>query len=291
MLFDTHCHLDSGHFPEGADAVLERARASGVRAFACIGVGSLSLAQEAVALAERRPDVVATVGVHPHDASSFSATLEAELDALVMRERVVAFGEVGLDYHYEHSPRDVQKDAFRRSIALARRARKPLVIHTREAAADTLAVLAEESARDVGGIIHCFSEDRAFAARALELGFFLSFSGIVTFKNAVAIKDVAAWAPEDRVLIETDSPYLAPVPMRGKRCEPSLVVHTARHLAELRGVTPERVAEVTRRNAERVFRLGLEEDSGGVRLDIRDPARPESPPFGEVAQLVRARAS
>jgi TatD DNase family protein len=274
MLFDTHCHLDSGHFPEGADAVLERARESGVRAFACIGVGSLSLSQEAVALAERRPDVVATVGVHPHDASTFSAALEAGLETLVMRERVVAFGEVGLDYHYDHSPREVQKDAFRRSIALARRARKPLVIHTREAAGDTLAVLDEEGAREVGGIIHCFSEDRAFAERALSLGFYLSFSGIVTFKNAVAIKDVAAWAPEDRVLLETDSPYLAPVPMRGKRCEPSLVVHTARHLAELRGVTPERLAEVTRRNAESVFRLGLRDESGGVRLDIRDPARP-----------------
>jgi TatD DNase family protein len=274
MLFDTHCHLDSAHFPEGADAVLERARAGGVQAFACIGVGSLEVSREAVALAERRPDVVATVGVHPHDASTFSAELEAELVALVTRDRVVAFGEVGLDYHYDHSPREVQKDAFRRSIALARCARKPLVIHTREAAADTLSVLEEEGARDVGGIIHCFSEDRAFAARALELGFYLSFSGIVTFKNAVAIKDVAAWAPEDRVLVETDSPYLAPVPMRGKRCEPSLVVHTARHLAELRGVTPERVAEVTRRNAESVFRVGLRYGSSGVRLDIRDPDRP-----------------
>jgi TatD DNase family protein len=274
MLFDTHCHLDSGHFPEGADAVLERALTGDVRAFACIGVGSLELAQEAVALAERRADVVATVGVHPHDARDLSPELEVALEALARRERVVAFGEVGLDYHYDHSPRDVQKDVFRRSIALARRVKKPLVIHTREAAADTLAVLEEESARDVGGIIHCFSEDRAFATRALELGFFLSFSGIVTFKNAGAIKDVAAWAPEDRVLLETDSPYLAPMPMRGKRCEPSLVVHTARHLAELRGVSVERLAEVTLRNAERVFGLLPVSGSGSVRLDIRDPARP-----------------
>jgi TatD DNase family protein len=274
MLFDTHCHLDSGHFPEGADTVLERARESGVHAFACIGVGSLELAKEAVALAERRADVVATVGVHPHDANTFDAALESELEALVRRERVVAFGEVGLDYHYDHSPRDAQQDAFRRSIALARRAQVPLVVHTREAAADTLAILEEEGAREVGGIIHCFSEDRAFAARALDLGFYLSFSGILTFKNAVAIKDVAAWAPEDRVLVETDSPYLAPVPMRGKRCEPSLVVHTARHLAELRGTTPDRVAEVTLENAGRVFRVELSEKPGGVRLDIRDPDRP-----------------
>jgi len=274
MLFDTHCHLDSGHFPEGADAVLERARDGGVRAFACIGVGSLELSREAVALAERRPDVVATVGVHPHDANGFSPELEAELEALVQGERVVAFGEVGLDYHYDHSSRETQRDVFRRSIALARRVGKPLVIHTREAPTDTLGVLEEEGARDVGGIIHCFSEDRAFAARALDLGFFLSFSGILTFKNALAIKDVAAWAPEDRVLVETDSPYLAPVPLRGKRCEPSLVVHTARHLAELRGVSEERVAELTRDNAARAFRLVLTEESGRVRLDIRDPARP-----------------
>lgn len=274
MLFDTHCHLDSGHFPEGADAVLERARSGGVGAFACIGVGSLEHAREAVGLAERRADVVATVGVHPHDASTFDAALEAELEALAARERVVAFGEVGLDYHYDHSPRDVQGEVFRRSIALARRVKKPLVIHTREAAADTLAVLEEEGARHVGGIIHCFSEDRAFAARALDLGFYLSFSGILTFKNATAIKEVAAWAPEERVLVETDSPYLAPVPMRGKRCEPALVVHTARHLAELRGLSEARVAEVTRANAERVFRVALAEDSGRVRLDIRDPARP-----------------
>jgi TatD DNase family protein len=260
MLFDTHCHLDAANFPEGADAVLERARSAGVRAFTCIGVGSLELARAAVALAERRPDVVATVGVHPHDASTADAAAEAELEALGARSRVVAIGEVGLDFHYDHSPRERQAEVFRRAIALARRLQKPLVIHTRSAPRETLDILATEGARDVGGVIHCFSEDREFAARALELGFYLSFSGILTFKNARSVHDVAAWAPEERLLVETDSPYLAPVPLRGKKCEPAFVQHTALRLAELRGADPERIAAVTRENAARVFGVSAHDD-------------------------------
>jgi TatD DNase family protein len=264
MLFDTHCHLDPGYFPDGADAVLERARAAGVHAFACIGVGSLEMARHAVGLAERRPDVVATVGIHPHDASSAEPELEAELARLAAGTRVVAIGEVGLDFHYDHSPRETQKDVFRRAIALARRLGKPLVIHTRSAPEETLEILTTEAARDVGGIIHCFSEDRPFAARALELGFYLSFSGILTFKNARAIHEVAAWAPEDRLLVETDSPYLAPVPLRGKPCEPAYVTHTAARLAELRGADPARVAAFTSENAARVFGLALGEPGFGL---------------------------
>jgi TatD DNase family protein len=261
MLFDTHCHLDAGSFPEGADAVISRANAAGVSAFACIGVGSLEHARGAVELAERRADVVATVGIHPHDANQLNATLEAELAVLAESPRVVAVGEVGLDYHYDHSPRETQQDVFRRAVALARRLKKPLVIHTRSAPDDTLAILANEGARDVGGIIHCFSEDRAFAARALELGFYLSFSGILTFKNAKAVHEVAAWAPADRVLVETDSPYLAPVPLRGKKCEPAFMRHTAARLAELRGSDLDHVAALTSANAARAF--GLPGASGG----------------------------
>jgi TatD DNase family protein len=264
MLFDTHCHIDPERFPEGADAVLERARAAGVRGFASIGVGSLAHAEGAVALAERHPDVVATVGIHPHDAATADATLEAALASLAARERVVAIGEVGLDFHYDHSPRDTQKDVFVRAIALARKIRKPLVIHTRSAAGDTLAILEAEAARDVGGIIHCFSEDRAFARRALDLGFYLSFSGILTFKSAVAVHDVAAWAPEDRLLVETDSPYLAPIPLRGKRCEPAFVTHTAARLAALRGSDPARLAAATSENAARAFGLAVSE--AGIRV-------------------------
>jgi len=167
----------------------------------------------------------------------------------------VAVGEIGLDYHYMRSPRELQHAVFRRFVALARAVKKPIVVHTREAAADTLAILEEEGAREVGGIIHCFSEDRPFAEKALALGFDLSFSGIVTFKTAVAIKEVAAWVPGDRMLVETDSPYLAPVPFRGKKCEPAHVVYTARHVAELRGEDFGELAARTTANARRRLRL------------------------------------
>jgi TatD DNase family protein len=256
-LIDTHCHLDPHYFPgPGApDDVLARARAAGVVGFVVVGVGrDLAPARAAVALAERLPERVgATVGVHPHDATTLDDALHAELAALAARKEVVAVGEIGLDYHYDHSPRDVQRAVFARLIALARAVHKPIVVHTREAAEDTLSLLASEGARDVGGIIHCFSEDRPFAARALDLGFDVSFSGIVTFKTARAIQDVAAWAPLDRVLVETDSPYLAPVPMRGKPCEPAYVAYTAAKVAELRGIDVVALAEATTSNAERRF--------------------------------------
>jgi TatD DNase family protein len=257
MLFDTHCHLDAGNFPAGAGEVLGRARSAGVGYFTVIGVGSLEAARGAVELAEQRTDVFATVGVHPHDASTLDGTLEAELVPLLGRERVRALGEVGLDYHYDHSPRSVQGEVFRRMVALARSAKKPLVIHTRSAPDDTLAILESEGARDVGGIIHCFSEDRRFAERALDLGFYLSFSGILTFKNAHSVHDVARFAPADRVLVETDSPYLAPVPLRGKKCEPAFIVHTAKRLAELRGIGLGDVETLTTENAARAFGVAL----------------------------------
>jgi TatD DNase family protein len=254
-LVDTHCHLDPQYLPGGPEEVIARARAVGVIGFVVIGVGrDFSAVRDAVALAARLPErVSATVGVHPHDASSLDDAAHAELATLAARPEVVAVGEIGLDYHYDHSPRDVQRAVFARLIALARASRKPIVVHTREAAEDTLALLESEGARDVGGIIHCFSEDRAFAARALDLGFDLSFSGIVTFKTARAVQDVAAWAPLDRVLVETDSPYLAPVPMRGKPCEPAYVAYTAAKVAELRGIDVAALAEATTTNAERRF--------------------------------------
>jgi len=256
MLIDTHCHLDPHYFPEGEDAVLERARAAGVEAFVVIGVGeTLDPARFAIDLASRRGDVWATVGLHPHDARVLDDAMSEEIERLALAPRVCAIGEIGLDYHYMHSPRETQKDVFRRMIGLARRVKKPIVVHTREAPEDTLALLEEEGASDVGGIIHCFSEDRAFAERALALGFDLSFSGIVTFKSARAIHEVAAWAPPDRVLCETDSPYLAPIPMRGKRCEPAFVVHTARRVAELRGEPLEVLAARTTENARRRLNL------------------------------------
>jgi len=256
-LADAHCHLDASYFPDGAEAVMARAEEAGVVGFVVVGVGAdLSPARAAVALAQSRPDrVVACVGIHPHDAASWSEAAHDELRALASQPGVAAVGEIGLDYHYDHSSRPAQRAVFARLIGLARELGRPIVVHTREAAADTLAILEDEEARDVGGIIHCFSEDRPFAARALDLGFDVSFSGIVTFKSATAVQDVAAWAPLDRILVETDSPYLAPVPLRGKKCEPALLVHTARRVAALRGIPLEELAAATLANTERRFGL------------------------------------
>ncbi|HXX65624.1 MAG TPA: TatD family hydrolase [Polyangiaceae bacterium] len=259
-LVDAHCHLDEHHFSEGADAVIVRARAAGVIGFVVVGLASpdesdpLKTARFAVELARRYPDCVAAcVGLHPHDARGWSGVLHEGLRALAQQPEVVAVGEIGLDYHYDHSPREEQQAVFARLIGLAREVHKPIVVHTRAAAADTIAVLAEHGARHVGGIIHCFSEDVAFAKRALDLDFDLSFSGVVTFKNAAAVQQVASWAPEERILVETDSPYLAPVPLRGKRCEPAFVVHTLRCVAALRGVSPEVLARVAVENTQRRF--------------------------------------
>jgi TatD DNase family protein len=252
-LADAHCHLDARHFPEGPDDVMRRAADAGVVGFVVVGE-TLTQARFAVDLARRDPmRVTACVGVHPHDARCWTPAMHDELRDLARGPEVAAVGEIGLDYHYDHSPRDTQRDVFARLIALARELGKPIVVHTRSAAEDTLAVLEAESARDVGGIIHCFSEDQPFAARALDLGFDVSLSGIVTFKNARSVQEVAAWAPLDRILVETDSPYLAPVPMRGKRCEPAHVAHTAARVAELRGIPVEELAAATLANTERRF--------------------------------------
>lgn len=256
LLVDSHCHLDPVYLPSGPGDVLARAKAAGVGTFVCIGVGrDIGAARAAVALAGERRDVFATVGVHPHDAASTDEKGFEEIARLARDPRVVAIGEIGLDYHYDHSPRDVQQQVFRRMIALARELKKPIVIHTRSAPVDTLAILEEEKARDVGGIIHCFSEDRTFAERAIGLDFDLSFSGILTFKNAHSIREAARFAPADRILVETDSPFLAPVPLRGKTCEPAYIVHTARCLAELRGDVFDVIARQTSANAAK--RLGL----------------------------------
>jgi TatD DNase family protein len=253
MLIDTHCHLDGRYCEGGAREVLARAKSAGVGAFVAIGVGSLEAAREVIALSRARSDVACTVGVHPHDAATLDEALFEELSRLAGDDMVAGIGEIGLDYHYDHSPRDVQDTTFRRFIALARKVKKPIVVHTRSAPADTLSVLEAEGARDVGGVIHCFSEDRDFARRAFDLGFDVSFSGIVTFKNATAVQEVARFAPEDRILVETDSPYLAPVPKRGKPNEPAYIVHTARRLAELRGATFEHIERITTENAVRRF--------------------------------------
>lgn len=250
MLVDAHCHLTGSHLAEGqVEDTLSRARAQGVTGFIAVGT-DLDDSRAVLALATRIPGIQASLGVHPHEAKSWSAQVAADLAALLADPSVRFVGETGLDWHYDLSPRDEQEAAFRAQIRLAKAIRKPLMIHTRSAPEATLRLLEEEGADAVRGIIHCFSEDRAFAARALDLGFYLSFSGITTFKKAEAVRDVAAWAPADRILVETDAPFLAPVPYRGKPNEPGYVRYTAEAVAELRGIPSAKLAELTTRNLE-----------------------------------------
>lgn len=258
MLIDSHCHLEDERYPGGRADVLERARSAGVTAFVAIGVGEdATAARAAAAIASEEPDVWAAVGLHPHDAKFGTDALVDELVEIARSPKVVAWGEVGLDYHYMHSEKETQIALFRRMIGVAKELGLPIVVHTRSAAEDTLAVLEEEGARDVGGIIHCFSEDVPFARRALDMNFDLSFSGIVTFKTATAIQDAAKFCPDDRILLETDSPYLAPVPLRGKKCEPAFIVHTAKFVAGLRGVDVDALTAQASANTGRRLRIAL----------------------------------
>lgn len=255
MLIDSHCHLDSPQFDPDRDQAIERALAAGVERMVAIGSGDGPPDLEAgVRLADRHPPFWATVGVHPHDAAKASDESYQRLAELLKHPKVIAMGEIGLDYHYDHSPREVQRQVFVEQMRVARDARKPIVIHTREAWEDTLALLEQHwKPSGLPGIMHCFSGTAAEARRCVELGFYLSFGGIVTFPKALDLQEAARSAPADRILVETDAPYLAPVPRRGKRNEPAFVVETARKLAELRGVALESIAAMTTGNFERLF--------------------------------------
>ncbi len=242
-LVDSHCHLDDEKFDSDREQVMERARAAGVEMMMAIGTGSEL--DVAIRQAERYPFVYATIGVHPHDASKATAETFAQLRDLASHPKVLAVGEIGLDYHYDFSPRDVQQSVFERQLEIAAEFAKPIVIHTREAWEDTLSRV---TALPHGGIMHCFTGGREQAAQALELGFHLSFGGVLTFPKAEELRQAARIVPEERLLVETDCPYLAPVPHRGKRNEPAYVVDTARRLAEVRGVTLQAIAECTTRN-------------------------------------------
>ena len=256
-LFDTHAHLDFPGLAEDLDGLLARARAAAVTRIVSIGAGrGPGTLDGALAIARRHPGVVwATVGVHPHDAACLAPEVIDGLAALAADPQVVAIGETGLDFHNDRSPRAAQRAAFRAQIALARRAGKPIVVHTRLAPNETLAILREEQARDVGGIIHCFSEDAAFAARALDLGFVASFSGLATFPKAGPIREAARVQPLDAILVETDAPFLAPVPLRGRRSEPAHVAFTADAIAAWRGIAPEEFRRITTVNGCRVYRI------------------------------------
>jgi TatD DNase family protein len=256
-LFDTHAHL---HFPDYADdldAVLERAHEAGVRGMVTIGTDR-ETNQAVVELARRLPDVWATVGIHPHDAGEALEADFAEMEKLARSEaKVVGFGEMGLDFFRNLSPPEAQREVFRRQISMARELGKPVVIHCRDAHHETLAILAEERAREIGGVMHCFSGDVEIARRCLDLGLFISLAGPVTYKNARALPEVARFVPEDRLVVETDCPYLPPTPHRGKRNEPAYVVLTAAFVAELRGVAPEALGAAVTANAATLFGITL----------------------------------
>ena len=253
-LVDTHAHL---HFPEFAgdlEAVLERARAAGVRCMVTIGT-DVESSRAAVALAGREPDVWAAVGIHPHAASLADEARLAEIERLAAAPRVVAIGETGLDFFRLLSPRDAQELAFRAQLALARRLRKPVLVHCRDAHEETLAILAEVPVGEAGGIMHCFSGDTAIARRCLDLGLLISLAGPVTYPKARALPEVAKVVPADRLVVETDCPFLPPQPYRGKRNEPAYLAVTAARVAELRAEPLEELASRMSENARTLLRL------------------------------------
>jgi TatD DNase family protein len=253
-LVDSHTHIDMPQFDADRDEVVARARAAGIVEMLVVGgVDEASGHRRALAVAESF-GLPATAGVHPHEARIATDAVYDELRGLAGERRIVAIGEIGLDFHYDHSPRDVQREVFRRQIRLARDVGLPIVVHTREADAETADILDQEGASEAGGVIHCFTGGLDLARRALDLGFLISFSGIVAFPRAEVIQQVAREVPADRLLVETDAPFLAPPPHRGKRNEPAFVADVARKVAALRGTTPEALGALAQANYERLFR-------------------------------------
>jgi TatD DNase family protein len=253
MLVDSHCHLDFPDFASELDAVVARARAAGIGRMVTISTRVKKHAQ-VLAVAETFPDVFCSVGTHPHNAQEETDIDAAKLIALSKHPKVVAIGEAGLDYHYDKSPRDLQAKSFREHIAAARATRLPLVIHSRDCDEDMATILTEEMGKGAfPAVLHCFTGGRELAFKAIDLGLYISFTGILTFKNSIALRDIAKDLPAERILVETDAPYLAPGPYRGKRNEPSYVVETARVLAETRGVSADEIARQTTENFFRLF--------------------------------------
>jgi TatD DNase family protein len=249
MLVDSHCHLDYADDAE-RPAIIARARSAGVKTLLTIST-KLDEFPKVREIAENDPDIWCSVGVHPHEAEVEGATTAEALVALTRHPKVVALGETGLDFYYEHSPRQRQTDIFRAHIAAAREAGLPVIVHTRDADAETVALLEEENYK--AGVIHCFSTGRMLAERAMALGFYISLSGIVTFKNAQALRDIVKDLPLDRILVETDAPFLAPIPLRGKKNEPSFITHTAALVAQIKGITVEELGRITTENFFKLF--------------------------------------
>jgi TatD DNase family protein len=258
LLIDSHCHLNYDYLPKSLDEVLGEARLAGVEALVTIGTDLASIT-EIQTLSEKYSHIYHTVGVHPHDAVVLKLEDMPALEQAGRHPKCRAIGEIGLDYHYDHSPREIQKSALQLQLNLARKLKLPVVIHSREGEEDLLVALTEYSkqlpAEAIPGIIHCFSGTVAFGQACLDLGFYISFSGILTFKKAEEVRTAAQLFPLDKILVETDAPFLAPIPHRGKKCEPSMVKLTALKLAELKGISFEEVAKVTTANSKRIFRI------------------------------------
>jgi TatD DNase family protein len=258
MLIDTHTHLDDARYDGDRDAMIARAREAGVDTFITIGC-DLTTSRAAVELADRYPFVYASIGVHPHEVRHIADDWYDELRRLAQHPKVVAYGEIGLDYHYNHSPPKLQRERFREQLLLARELNLPAIIHTREAQEDTITILKEEQAGATGGVFHCFTGDAWLAKDGLDLGFYLSFSGVVTFHNATMLREIVKTVPMDKLLIETDCPYLTPAPHRGKRNEPAYVKLVADTIAAVKSeaapVSAEEIGRLTAANARRLFKL------------------------------------
>lgn len=262
MIFvDSHCHIDGEAFDADRDEVIERAKDAGVKWMLTIGTGNPHNGEieRAVKCAEKYENVFAAVGVHPHDARLFDGAAENRLIELAKNEKVIAWGEIGLDFYYDHSPRETQFEVFRRQIRAAKSLNLPIIIHSRESDDETVKILAEECSDESfrGGIMHCFGGTAAMARDLMDIGFLISFAGNVTFKKAENLRDAARVVPLDKLLIETDCPFLAPVPNRGKRNEPAFVVNTARFLADFYGIEVEKLANQTTQNFLDFFKIKL----------------------------------
>jgi TatD DNase family protein len=258
MFIDSHAHIDGPEFDGDREQIIERAKAAGVSTILNVGTGDphSGAFERAVELGQKHAAIYTAIGTHPHDARLYDDKAEEKIRTLIKSERVIAWGEIGLDFHYDNSPRDVQVDVFKRQLRAARECDLPVVIHTREAETETINILQSEYAGATHrGIFHCFSGSMALAQKAIELGFMISFSGIVTFKKADELRDVAKQVPLDRLLIETDCPYLTPIPYRGKRNEPSYVVEVARCLAGIHRIEIEEMGHITTKNFNRFFGL------------------------------------
>ncbi len=256
MLIDSHAHIQGKEYAGEAEAVISRAHAAGIEKIIAVGgAGDMSSNTEAIALAESFANVYATVGMHPHDAKDVGADEMEKLKALCTHPKVIAVGETGLDYYYDHSPRDVQRHVFAQFIHMASETGLPIVVHERDAAGDATELLRGEGAGKLRGVIHCFTGNYDAACAYLDLGFYISFTGIITFKNADPLREVVRKVPLERMLIETDSPYLTPVPHRGKRNEPLYVRFVAETIAKVKELAVEEVARVTTENVKHLFRI------------------------------------